>query len=75
MLDSEKRELVKAPTRSVKKGVSEAKAIAALKSHSEAERKRRQRINAHLSTLRGFVSCTKKVVYLSCRLLSIIVVF
>ena len=68
MLDSEKRELVKAPVRAVKKGVSEAKAMAALKNHSEAERRRRERINGHLSTLRGFVPCTEKVIYFPCRL-------
>lgn len=68
VLDSEKRELVKAPVRAVKKGVSEAKAMAALKNHSEAERRRRERINGHLSTLRGFVPCTEKVIYFPCRL-------
>ncbi|KAL5054121.1 hypothetical protein RYX36_034803 [Vicia faba] len=36
----------------------EAKALAALKNHSEAERRRRERINCHLSTLRGFVAST-----------------
>lgn len=62
VLDSEKGELIKAPTRAGKKGMSEAKALAALKSHSEAERRRRDRINAHLSTLRGLVPCTEKVI-------------
>lgn len=61
VLDSEKGELVKAPARVGKKGVSEAKALAALKNHSEAERRRRERINAHLSALRGLVPCTEKV--------------
>ncbi|CAL9015627.1 unnamed protein product [Prunus brigantina] len=61
VLDSEKGELVKAPARVGKKGVSEAKALAALKNHSEAERRRRERINAHLSTLRGLVPCTEKM--------------
>lgn len=61
VLDSEKSELVKAPARVAKKGVSEAKALAALKNHSEAERRRRERINAHLTTLRGLVPCTEKV--------------
>nr|WKE35113.1 basic helix-loop-helix family protein [Rosa persica] len=61
VLDSEKGELVKAPARVGKKGVSEAKALAALKNHSEAERRRRERINAHLSTLRGLVPCNEKM--------------
>ncbi|KAK6932668.1 Myc-type, basic helix-loop-helix (bHLH) domain [Dillenia turbinata] len=61
VLDSEKSELVKAPVKLGKKGVSEAKALAALKSHSEAERRRRERINAHLDTLRGLVPCHEKM--------------
>ncbi|XP_051135399.1 transcription factor bHLH30-like isoform X2 [Andrographis paniculata] len=35
--------------------VPETKTVAALKSHSEAERRRRERINAHLDTLRSLV--------------------
>lgn len=62
VLDSEKGELVKAPVRVGKKGVSEAKALAALKSHSEAERRRRERINAHLTTLRGLIPLTERVI-------------
>ncbi|XP_065879223.1 transcription factor bHLH30-like [Euphorbia lathyris] len=62
VLDNERGELVKAPATKVgKKGVSEAKTLAALKSHSEAERRRRERINAHLATLRGLVPCTEKM--------------
>ncbi|KAJ9683207.1 hypothetical protein PVL29_018978 [Vitis rotundifolia] len=61
VLDSDRGELVKAPVITVKKEVPEAKAMAALKSHSDAERRRRERINAHLDTLRGFVPCTEKM--------------
>ncbi|GAV57385.1 HLH domain-containing protein [Cephalotus follicularis] len=61
VLDSEKGELVKEPMKVGKKGVSESKAMAALKSHSEAERRRRERINSHLDTLRGLVPCTEKM--------------
>ncbi|EOY28023.1 Basic helix-loop-helix DNA-binding superfamily protein, putative isoform 1 [Theobroma cacao] len=60
VLDSEKGELVKAPVKVGKKSVSEEKVIAALKSHSEAEKRRRERINAHLDTLRGLLPCREK---------------
>lgn len=66
VLDSKKGELVKAPVKVGKKGVSEAKALAALKNHSEAERRRRERINAHLATLRGLVPSTEKVDNFTC---------
>uniref|UniRef100_A0ACD5VN68 Uncharacterized protein n=1 Tax=Avena sativa TaxID=4498 RepID=A0ACD5VN68_AVESA len=39
----------------------EEKAATALRSHSEAERRRRERINAHLATLRSMVPCTDKM--------------
>ncbi|KAJ7947079.1 Transcription factor [Quillaja saponaria] len=61
VLDSEKGELVKAPGRVGTKGASEAKALASLKNHSDAERRRRERINGHLTTLRGLVPCTDKM--------------
>lgn len=62
VLDSEKGELVKASGRVEKKvAKTEGKTLAALKSHSEAERRRRQRINAHLSTLRNLVPSSDKV--------------
>ncbi|XP_030465476.2 transcription factor bHLH30-like [Syzygium oleosum] len=61
VLDSEKSELVKAPVGVAKKGVSQEKAVAAMKSHSEAERRRRERINSHLNTLRGLVPGTEKM--------------
>ncbi|XP_009778313.1 transcription factor bHLH30-like [Nicotiana tabacum] len=62
VLDSEKGELVKASGRVGKKvGKSEGKRIAALKSHSEAERRRRERINAHFATLRNLVPSSDKM--------------
>lgn len=41
--------------------MAEAKAVAANKSHSEAERRRRKRINGHLATLRNLLPKTIKV--------------
>lgn len=70
ILDTEKGELVKTSSGVGKKDASEAKALAALKNHSEAERRRRERINSHLSTLRGLVPCTEKVICFSCCLSS-----
>ncbi|XVE88189.1 hypothetical protein DITRI_Ditri19aG0048800 [Diplodiscus trichospermus] len=61
VLDSEKGELVKAPVKVGKKNVSEEKVIAALKNHSEAERRRRERINAHLDTLRTLLPRREKM--------------
>ncbi|XWS15829.1 hypothetical protein CRYUN_Cryun34aG0035200 [Craigia yunnanensis] len=61
VLDSEQGELVMAPVKVGKKSVPEEKAIAALKSHSEAERRRRERINAHLDTLRTLLPFREKM--------------
>ncbi|PSS29062.1 Transcription factor bHLH30 like [Actinidia chinensis var. chinensis] len=62
VLDSERSEIVKGQVRGGKRsGISEEKAMAALKNHSEAERRRRERINVHLNTLRGLVPCTEKM--------------
>lgn len=41
--------------------IMDAKAQAASKSHSEAERRRRERINSHLSRLRSLLPSTTKV--------------
>lgn len=72
VLDGERGELVRA--RMGKKGggggggggggdggVSDERAVMALKSHSEAERRRRERINGHLATLRSMVPCSSKL--------------
>ncbi|KAK4787815.1 hypothetical protein SAY86_011648 [Trapa natans] len=61
VLDGDRGELVKAPPSATKKPVPSEKALAALRNHSEAERRRRERINSHLATLRGLVPCTDKM--------------
>ncbi|KAH1247875.1 hypothetical protein AAZX31_06G264900 [Glycine max] len=61
VLDRERGELVEEPVRLEKKGVSTERSIEALKSHSEAERKRRARINAHLDTLRSVIPGAMKM--------------
>ncbi|KAF5190384.1 Transcription factor bhlh [Thalictrum thalictroides] len=61
VLDCKKGELVRAPSKLGSKGKTEAKAIAALKTHSDAERRRRERINSHFNRLRSLVPCTGKM--------------
>lgn len=64
VLDSDDRELVKVSRLGKMKGgvgVSDAKGVMALKSHCEAERRRRERINRHLATLRSMVPSTEKL--------------
>ncbi|KAI4333887.1 hypothetical protein L6164_018641 [Bauhinia variegata] len=61
VLDSERGELVEAPAKLERKGVSTERSIAALKNHSEAERRRRARVNSHLDTLRSVIPGAKKM--------------
>ncbi|KAK7279623.1 hypothetical protein RJT34_24678 [Clitoria ternatea] len=61
VLDRQRGELVEAPVKLERKGVSTERTIDALKSHSEAERRRRARITAHLDTLRSLIPATTKM--------------
>ncbi|ESQ44403.1 hypothetical protein EUTSA_v10006410mg [Eutrema salsugineum] len=40
--------------------ISQDRALAALRNHKEAERRRRERINSHLNNLRNLLSCKSK---------------
>lgn len=61
VLDSERGELVEASVSAKRKTPPAERNVDALKNHSEAERRRRARINAHLDTLRGLVPEAKKM--------------
>lgn len=61
ILDNEKGELVRTLARPGQKGVNAEKALIALRNHSEAERRRRERINGHLTSLRGLIPGTNKM--------------
>ena len=63
VLDRERGKVVEAPAKLDRKGVSNERGVEALKSHSEAERRRRARINAHLDTLRSVIPGAMKVSY------------
>ena len=75
VLESEKEKVVECPvTEKVGKDeVSDVKGLASLKNHREAERRRRERINCHLGTLRGLVASThQKVCFCSFILLLVL---
>nr|GLL45481.1 transcription factor bHLH30-like [Ipomoea trifida] len=57
VLDSGKGELVRA----AQQGLKPEKALIALRNHSEAERRRRERINGHFTTLRSLIPGTDKM--------------
>lgn len=61
VLDSLRGELVEASVKSERKGVATERTVEALKNHSEAEKRRRARINAHFDTLRSLIPGAKKV--------------
>ncbi|XVF16879.1 hypothetical protein REPUB_Repub10bG0069300 [Reevesia pubescens] len=61
VLDNERGELVEATMNLPRKGEAADRNVAALKNHSEAEKRRRARINAHFDTLRDLVPGAKKL--------------
>ncbi|CAL9202525.1 unnamed protein product [Musa hybrid cultivar] len=61
VLDQERSKLVGAPSRLDGGGALDAKTAMAMKSHCEAERRRRERINGHLAVLRSMVPCADKL--------------
>ncbi|RZS28388.1 hypothetical protein BHM03_00061974 [Ensete ventricosum] len=61
VLDLERSKVVRAPSRLEGGGALDAKTAMAMKSHCEAERRRRERINGHLAVPRSMVPCANKV--------------
>lgn len=66
ILDNERGEIVRAVANNCKPVVDKAsvnseKAMLALRNHSQAERRRRERINGHLAALRNIIPGTTKV--------------
>ncbi|KAL5571009.1 hypothetical protein UlMin_020606 [Ulmus minor] len=61
VLDSVRGELVEAPVKLERKVVSTERTLEALRNHSEAEKRRRARINAHFDTLRSLMPGANKM--------------
>ncbi|XP_061359780.1 transcription factor bHLH30-like [Gastrolobium bilobum] len=61
LVNIDKGEPLRSPSIIGQKNICEPKALAALKRHSEAEKRRRKRINGHLATLRGLVPSTEEM--------------
>lgn len=64
LVDNGAEEVVKGLSKNKGKskiGDGNEKAVVALKNHSEAERRRRERINGHLDVLRGLLCLNEKV--------------
>ncbi|CAL9110747.1 unnamed protein product [Musa textilis] len=61
VLDQERRAPSRLGGKRVGAGILDAKTAMAMRSHSEAERRRRERINGHLAVLRSMVPCADKL--------------
>ncbi|URD94175.1 Helix-loop-helix DNA-binding domain [Musa troglodytarum] len=61
VLDQERRAPSRLGGKRVGAGILDAKTAMAMRSHSEAERQRRERINGHLAVLRSMVPCADKL--------------
>lgn len=73
VLDQERRAPSRLGGKRVGAGILDAKTAMAMKSHSEAERRRRERINGHLAVLRSMVPCDDKVT--NCSLFVLLALF